>query len=138
MVTIVIYLICLLFSLMSLLIFGINKKEIVGIQIESTNNLETIEVSLIYNKKVNVTDIVSIIPYFYSNGYLKMEQFNNDILLTKLREYDGKKINCKFIFDAIFENKSVVKYSDLLRDIKIRADFNLIMDSINSKKIGRA
>ena len=95
------------------------------------------EVGFLYRGEAQTKDVISLLVYLASKGYLRIEGYEQEALfattgsfmITKLKDYDGDNPNEKSFFRGLFKRKSVVTELDL-RDRfyetldKIKKDLN--------------
>lgn len=134
-VIIIVTIICLIFSLLSFLFFGLEEKVFVNIQTEPPRNLNPLEVALIYNKQATPGDAVALLHYLAGKDYLKFTKSteNNQIILTKLKDYNGNNAVEKYIFNSVFLNKDVISVDEIKNNSNINYGFQTAAMAINSK-----
>lgn len=130
----IVSIICLLFSLFSYLAFGREEKVFTSIQTEPPHGLNPLEIGLIYNKKALPGDAVAILHYLASKDYLKIVRSDKsrDIILTKLKKYDGNNAAEKFIFENVFAGSNEISVREIKENRKLSPCFQVAAMAVNS------
>ncbi len=99
--------------------------------------LDSVELGFLYKGYINYNDIITLIPYLASQGYLRVveladgtSEMENNIELVKLKEYSGNNAAQKTLFDAIFEQSDRVMIKDL--NGTLSDDVSVIIDTVNN------
>lgn len=104
-------------------------------------NLNSAELCFFYNGETEIKDIMTLLVYLATKGYLKIEQHDENVLFTKdktfkivkLKEYDGKNVVEKEFFDELFKcGKDFVTENDLIN--KFYKPVSKIDNKLESKK----
>lgn len=104
---------------------------------EGRNSLET---GFLYKGEAVNKDVTSLLIYLANKGYLKIEEIEEKLLLTKkktfrlikLKDYDGNNDEERMFFEGLFRNKNIVTRSDLYD--RFYMTMNRILKSTNSKE----
>lgn len=104
------------------------------------DNLNSLELAYALKGKVSKKDVISLIIYLASKGYIKIIENNNSFIILKEKDYDGDNIYEKIFFDNLFSDS---KYSTVYnayqttpKDLfnKFYKTINLIKRKINLEK----
>ncbi len=87
----------------------INRMLVPTVEFKAPQGLTPAECGLILDGKVDNRDLLSMIVYWASKGYIKIIEKNKQVSLEKLKELDNPKRYEKTIFDAIFEGSDLVE-----------------------------
>lgn len=111
------YIVPLIFVSISYLIwlmFGKDRK----IKIEKTSKpikkLNPAEISLIYNEEANKKDIIYMILDLANKGYINIIEKDNDFILRKNKDYDGKSLKEAHLFKSLFKKMECITLSDYI------------------------
>lgn len=106
-----------------------------SIQTEPPRGLNPLEIALIYNKKALPGDAVALLHFLSSKDYLEMTKDNKtgEIVLAKLKNYDGNNVAEKFIFETVFRERNSISLSDMKKDPSISFSFRIGAMAVNSK-----
>lgn len=80
------------------------------------DNMNPAEVGAFYDQVVNDRDVISLLPYWAAQGFIRMEydQHTQDTYLTQLNELSGNRANYEYtLFRNLFANRSSVALSEL-------------------------
>ena len=92
-----------------------SKKVEAPFQIE--DKYDSVEMSYLYNGKINVTDMLSLLFKLANNGYISFKNYgskdNISFKIKKEREYDKNNAAQKILFDGLFQNKDEVDIHDI-------------------------
>ena len=110
---------CVVGAIVSLVLFFIKPKNeplVCPVEFYSPDGLNPVDVASIYNGKITTYDITTLLIYFASKKYLKIEVNNQqEIVLTKIKNINEKK--CKSyeidLFNKLFENGNTINLSHL-------------------------
>ena len=92
------------------------------------------EIGVEYRGNSSIKDVVSLIIYLASKGYLKIETDESDFTITKLKDYDGKKPEEKMLMDALFADSDIVEQEDLKYSRTFYIDCENIQRKLNKLK----
>lgn len=100
-------------------------------------DLDSVELGFLYKGYINYSDIITLIPYLASQGYLRiveladgLSDMDNNIELVKLKDYTGNNSAQKILFDAIFEQGDRVQIKQL--NGTLSDDVSAIIDTVNN------
>lgn len=132
---IIISILCVLFSLFSFLLFGREEKVFSNIQTEPPRDLNPLEIALIYNKRALPGDAVALLHYLASKDYLKILRSadKKQIILTKLKNYDGNNAAEKYIFENVFATKAAISLAEIKNNPNITYSFQVAAMAANSE-----
>lgn len=103
-----------LVCLILLLSKGIDKHVIETVEFNAPNGFNSLDVAYIYKGKINNKDIMSLLIYLASKGYIEIiENEKKDIKFKKLKDYDGDDESEKNFLEGMFKNDDVTKPSRL-------------------------
>lgn len=102
-------------------LFGRDKKVFPSVQFYPPEGYNSAEVAFLYKGKVESSNVVSLIVYLASKGYLKIIETEipsllgtkTSFLLEKIKEYDGNNASEEIIFNGLFSENIIVGPSDL-------------------------
>jgi len=78
------------------------------------DGLTSAHVGAFIDQKAHTRDLVSLIPYWATEGYLRMESLENDTKLTKVLDLDPSFPSYEhLLFDGLFEEGDSASMSDL-------------------------
>lgn len=106
------------------------------IEVHPPDDINSAELGFIYKGKIKEKDVLSLLVFLASEGYLRIDEDNNqnskkekynNYKIVKLKEYDGKNENEKEFFEEIFRNGKTVVEKD-----KLGIDFYRTLGSIKS------
>lgn len=86
-------------------VYGKDEPVIPVVNFYPPENKNSAEIGFEYFGKARTKDVVSLIFYLASKGYLKIDGSNSFFSFTKLKEYDGKNKVEKKLMGAIFSHK---------------------------------
>ncbi len=69
-----------------------------------TDGMNPLDLKFNYKAVCGRKDVLSLIPYLGSKGYLRIEYIGGHAKLYKLKEYEGNNPEEKILFDALFAN----------------------------------
>lgn len=94
--------------------FGKDTPIVDSVEFTAPDGFNSAEVAYIYKGSINMNDITSLIIYWASQGYLIIEELDNDeIKLKKRKEFDKDHRDEKRLFDALFDDRDEVLTKDL-------------------------
>lgn len=138
-----IYLLYLVFPIILFIITIILlKKYVIKQKIEiDIKKFDSLEVAYLYNGKLRILDVMSLILHLANDGYIKIKNYGIgeqvNYKLIKVREYDKDNAGQKILFDGLFQNKDEIDAADVngifypyLEDIR-----QIIENKKNSKKL---
>lgn len=76
-------------------------------------DFDSAELSFLYRGYTRKCDIVSILIFLANRGYIRFISTQNVFALEKIKDYDGKNALQKSLFDGLFHNRDIVRYSEL-------------------------
>ena len=97
------------------LLFGRDPKVIKTVEFYPPKGMTPAEIGYVIDGHVDTKDIVSMIVYYASKGYLKIEELEkNEFTAIKLKNIDPKeKTFAKTLFNALFEEGDRVRLDEL-------------------------
>lgn len=97
------------------------------------DNLNSLELAYVLKGKVSNKDVISLLIYLASKGYIKIIENSNSFVLLKEKDYDGDNIYEKIFFDNLFSDS---KYSAVYNTYQITPKdlFNKFYKTINQIK----
>ncbi len=99
------------------LIFGKDDKAISVVNFYPPKGLNSAEIGTIYSDgKADNKEIVSLIIYLASKGYLAIEDKMYTITLKKLKDYTGKNLVERELMNSLFKDRDPVSEEDLRRN----------------------
>lgn len=103
------------------LFFGRDPKVIKTVEFYPPENMTPAEIGYVIDGAIDNKDIVSMITYYASKGYLSIKEYEamktSKFMVKKLRGIDGsEKRFAKTFFNAIFESSDVIKLDELPED----------------------
>ena len=113
--------VCAGIAVIAFLFKGRRPKLVIPVEFYAPDDMNPAEVASIYKGKVDIEDTTSLIVWFASKKYLRIEMTDKeDIVLTKLKEYPikGKKIYEKMLFDKLFEKDTTINLSKVRHESK--------------------
>lgn len=82
------------------------------------NNLNPLDLALLYKGIVKENDLFSLLLHLANNGYIKIiENSNNDYTIKRLKEYDGKNYKEALFLKSLFRKNSNVTLSEYIKII---------------------
>lgn len=121
-------------------IYGKDEKVVETVEFYPPDNLNSLEIGMLYNGKAKEKDVISFMIYLANKGYIHIEEIEerklfsnkNSFKITKIKEYDGSDINEKSFLDGLFKEKEIVTSEDLYN--KFYKTINSILINTNSKE----
>lgn len=112
-----------IFACATIILFFIKPKKetmVCPVEFYAPDNLNPVDVSLIYNGKISTKDISSLIIYFASKKYLKIDNKEEGIILTKIKDINAKKSKSYEIelFEALFQDGDTINLSEIENESK--------------------
>lgn len=91
-----------------------SKKVSKKIKLEKIMKLNSLEMSYIYNEKINNKDITCLLVELANDGYLKIKETKNDSFeIIKIKDYDGADEIKKKLLECLFKNSEVINEEQL-------------------------
>lgn len=97
-------------------LFGKNYKVVETVEFYPPNNVNSLELAHLYKGKVTTRDVMSLLIYLASKGYIKIEEESEEldkIYITKLKEYDGHDRYEEEFLKGLFKNENKRTLEDL-------------------------
>lgn len=129
--------IILLFTLIAFFVwflFGKDEPVIPVVNFYPPKNKNSAEVGVEYRGYSSNKELISLIFYLASKGYIKIENDNESFVLTKLKDYDGKNSIEKRLLNALFRNGNIITKEELEISRIFYKDCKAIIASINKIK----
>lgn len=124
----------ILFAIISVMlwfIYGRDDTVVETVEFYPPQGLNSLDVGYIYNGFVADKDVVSLLVYLASKGYIKISQTNpstGEFKIIKLKEYDGNDVNEELFLEGLFNQKKLfrskelagmfLEYKDILKQLK--------------------
>lgn len=84
------------------------------IKLEKIMKLNSLEMSYIYNEKINNKDITCLLVELANDGYLKIKETKNDSFeIIRIKDYDGADEIKKKLLECLFKNSEVINEEQL-------------------------
>ena len=134
-------LICLILAFITWYKYGRDDKVVDTVEFYPPKGLNSLDVAFLYKGEADEKDIMTLLIYLASKGYLKIVEGKNkkQTKIVKLKEYDGQNKIEKMFMDGLFkpekssdEPKTEVTLKDLQN--KFYKTINKILRSLNSQK----
>lgn len=102
--------------------FGKDKHMVETVEFYPPDDLNSLDISFLYNGHAKDSDVVSLLIYLANKGYVKIEEyekkgflsFGKDFKIIKVKDYDGDNELEKIFFDGLFTiEKNVVSMKEL-------------------------
>lgn len=91
-----------------------SKKVSKEIKLEKIMKLNSLEMSYIYNEKINNKDITCLLVELANDGYLKIKETKNaSFEIIKIKDYDGADEIKKKLLECLFKNSEVINEEQL-------------------------
>ena len=110
---IVLPIIFLLVMLIIVFIVTSGKRKARKFNITKLREYSSLEVGYLYNDYLDDKDIMSLIINLANDGYLQIEKRKDEFLLIRDNDYKGDNEVYKELLDGIFNNRYIVKETDL-------------------------
>lgn len=110
-------------------IYGKDEKIIPSVTFKPPKNKNAAEIGAIYSEKAGVKEIVALILYLATKGYLKIKFYDSAFVIVKLKEYKGFNLTEKLLMDAIFKKPGEKGCNYVIRD-ELSCSFFDYMDII--------
>ena len=141
-ITIIVSILFLLVAFVMWYKYGRDNKCVETIEFYPPNDFNSLEVGYYYKGKADNNDVVSLLIYLASKGYIKIMKIGkSDYKIIKLKDYDGTKYSEKLFMRGLFNlgrnGGTEILFSELVGDFYNTVDFILydINDSKYSPKI---
>lgn len=94
--------------------YGKDKPLVETVEFSPPDGLSSAEVAYIYKGMLESKDITSLIIYWASESYLEIEELDKDnILLRRLKDYEGENLGQNVLFEQLFNNRDEVTTHEL-------------------------
>lgn len=100
--------------------YGKEKKYVTTIEFDAPEGFNPLDVALIYNGRLRIDHLLSLIVYLAEKGYIKISETSTSKLnkdssfkLFKVKEYDGDNQYEQAFMDILFEDKDEVTKSHI-------------------------
>ena len=119
--------------------YGRNSKVIDTVEFYPPDNLNSAELAYVFKGECGRKEIISLLVYLASKGYLKIEEYKDrtrkaKYRFIKLKEYDGNNRNERVFFKGLFrDSDEVIRELDSLKNRFYRT-ISTIWDMINDKE----
>ena len=133
-VTIIISVVCASIALILWSLYGDDKSVIETIEFKPIDNLNPLDMALIYKGKCSKEDVSTLLLYLANKGYIKINENGRSIdnySIEKIRDYDGNNKEEKMFMERLFSSKTKVTSSDL--KYKFYRTVDKILKSVNDK-----
>lgn len=127
----------LLFTLIAFavwFIFGKDEPVIPVVNFYPPENRNSAEIGVEYRGNASNKELISLIFYLASKGYLKIEYDDVSFVLTKIKDYDGKNSVEKRLLFSLFRNGDTVTKEELEESKIFYKDCQAIIASLNKIK----
>lgn len=127
----------LLFTLIAFVVwflFGKDEPVVPVVNFYPPKNKNSAEIGVEYSGSASNKELISLIFYLASKGYLKIEDDDVSFVLTKVKDYDGKNSVEKRLFHALFKNGNTVTKEELEVSRAFYKDCEAIIASLNKIK----
>ena len=84
-------------------VFGKDEKVIPVVNFYPPKDFNSALVGLIYSEHAEIEQVVSLIIYLADKGYIRIEDDGISQTLFKLKDYEGKNLECKELMNALFK-----------------------------------
>ena len=113
--SIVVIVVCLLFVVISYIMwskYGKDDEVIETVEFYPPEGYNSAEIGFLYNGDADTKSIISLLVYLADNGYLKIEEIEEEGIfsksksfkITKIKEYDGNNEYERLFFKGLFSN----------------------------------
>lgn len=104
----------LLFTILMYQKHGIDHPVVQTVEFKPPSGINSAEVGYIYKGSISSENVVSLIIYWASEGYLTIEEISKkDIRLNKVKDMYIDNVEEKRLFDALFNNRDTVTTKEL-------------------------
>lgn len=124
-------LICLAVVFIMWYLYGRDEKKVSAVEFYPPDGMNSLDMQFHYKGKVDSDGVVSLLTYFASKGYLKIEEDGRKYVIHKVKDYDGNDSDEKYFFDHLFN------FGDEVTPSMLRNRFYRTIDHIienNNKK----
>ena len=116
-ICLVLGIIAIVVSLILLIVARKRNKTVVPITFFAPKGYNSLDLAIEYKGYKTNKDVISLIIYLASKGYLSIKQDGQDFTLTKIKDYDGKNSSEKYLFDKLFKkDRKSVTTADLKKE----------------------
>lgn len=120
--------------------FGMDDDAIETVEFYPPDGMNSLQMAFIYKGKAENKDVISLLVYLASKGYLKITEAQETAFigtksgfrLTKLKEYDGYDFCERTFLKGLFKSKNIVRLSDLQDEFYKTT--NRILSEVNKKE----
>ena len=84
--------------------YGKDYEVVDTIEFYPPDNLNSLELAFIVKGKVSKKDVISLLIYLASKGYIKIIEDGKSYIILKQKEYDGDNLYEQIFFDNLFKN----------------------------------
>ncbi len=93
-------------------LYGRNKKIIAPVTFELPKDLDPLKASYLNNFQIDIQASSAMIFLLAKDHYLKLEEVEKEIIITKLKDYDGDDAKLKRLMNALFRKKDSISLKD--------------------------
>jgi len=112
-ITLVVMLISVGTAILIWFIYGKDKHITPIVTFYPPKNLNSAQVGVIYREKATISEVLSLIHYLASKGYIKIIDDSKGFKLEKLKDYDGTNNVEASLMETLFSTKDVVTENSL-------------------------
>ncbi len=131
--------ICCVISYLMWYLYGKDLKTKVEKTAVLPRTINPIDVALIYNEKITKDDVVNLLLYLATKGYIKIsENDKHEYTLTKTNTYKGKDYRESLFIKKLFKKEKTVTLSDYINAVAERKSDSLkyeLIDEITNEEL---
>lgn len=102
-------------------IFGRDLKYKPSKNYDLPKDMSPLEIGLLSNGKAKEKDAFALLLYLANNGYVTIEETsNNNFVIKKTKNYDGKKYSVSIFFKSLFKKNAGITLTDYINVIQER------------------
>lgn len=111
--------------------YGKDEQVVETVEFYPPEGYNSAEIGFLYNGSADTKGIISLLIYLANQGYLKIEETEEQGMfskskgfrITKIKEYDGNNEYERLFFNGLFKNRvNIVKAGEIMKESKMRGE----------------
>lgn len=131
--------ICCLISYLMWYLYGKDLKTKIDKTAVLPRTINPIDIALIYNEKITKDDVINLLIYLATKGYIKIEENDkHEFTLTRTNSYKGKDYRESLFIKKLFKKEKTVSLSDYINAVAERKSDKIkyeLIDEINNEEL---
>ncbi len=131
--------ICCLISYLMWYLYGKDLKTKIDKTAVLPRTINPIDIALIYNEKITKDDVINLLIYLATKGYIKIEENDkHEFTLTRTNSYKGKDYRESLFIKKLFKKEKTVSLSDYINAVAERKSDKIkyeLIDEITNEEL---